>query len=704
MKTNSKIILLIGFCLSFQLVTAQEFLSGLRLPSRPSNARASVEQVQTLPFFEDFSTSRVYPDSTKWSDRGAFVNDGFPLLPPSRNAATLDVLDEIGAVYDFAISNPFIAEHLTSVRIRLDSVFGPEPCAITPADSVYLSFYYQPQGLGNAPEAGDSLVLEFGITEQHKAFFGLDYVNYSADEILQQVQTDTLFPGDTVWAFGNCLPHFFVIVRDTLTSGSSAVTSMPCDSIFYTVTDTTWYHVWSTPGQELQSFMEENNGNYFRQVMIPVTNLRYFSPNFFIRFSNYASIVNSSQANGRGNEDNWNIDLVYLNIGRSLLDTGHPLVCFSGQAPSFLKRYKSMPYKHYRSNSTMALNEQIQLHIANLDCQPRNINYFYRVDQVGGGQSYTYGHAACEAPPYQEAGFLTCSGEQAALACPFVAQTFSILTDRDTTSYLIRHYVSDTSCNPPLVDSLVYHQGFYNYFAYDDGIPEQGYGVEPAGSCFAVKFDLTTPDTIAGVQLLFNHTLRDANDDYFDIVIWKDNNGHPGKEITGLNNQKVRWSDHIFEYVYYPLNNQAVIASGTIYVGIEQQGAEIINIGFDKSTDNSAYNFYNSNGSWLQSQLPGSLCIRPVVGKSYYIGLKDTDTEETALQLFPNPASSTLHLGGIGSNRLASIDLYDLTGRLLQHLEYQTEISVSEFTDGLYFINITTDDGKVLAKKFMVSK
>ena len=255
-----------------------------------------------------------------------------------------------------------------------------------------------------------------------------------------------------------------------------------------------------------------------------------------------------------------------------------------------------------------------------------------------------------------------------------------------------------------MVDSLVYHQGFYNYFAYDDGIPEQGYGVEPAGSCFAVKFDLTMPDTIAGVQLLFNHTLRDANDDYFNIVIWKDNNGHPGKEITRLNNQKVRWNDHIFEYVYYPLNNQAVIASGTIYVGIEQQGAEIINIGFDKSTDNSAYNFYNSNGSWLQSQLPGSLCIRPVVGKSYYIGLKDTDTEETTLQLFPNPVSSTLHLGGIGSNRLASIDLYDLTGRLLQHLEYQTEISVSEFTDGLYFINITTDDGKVFAKKFMVSK
>ena len=33
-----------------------------------------------------------------------------------------------------------------------------------------------------------------------------------------------------------------------------------------------------------------------------------------------------------------------------------------------------------------------------------------------------------------------------------------------------------------LVDSTIYHQGFYNYYAYDDGTPEMGYGLEPAGA------------------------------------------------------------------------------------------------------------------------------------------------------------------------------------------------------------------------------
>ena len=102
---------------------------------------------------DDFSHSDMYPDSTKWTDNNVLVNDGFPLCPPNRNGATFDVLDANGKVYSYAISNAFVAEYLTSARIRLDSIMEPEPRALTPADSIYLSFYYQPQGNGNAPEA-----------------------------------------------------------------------------------------------------------------------------------------------------------------------------------------------------------------------------------------------------------------------------------------------------------------------------------------------------------------------------------------------------------------------------------------------------------------------------------------------------------------------------------------------------------------------
>ena len=166
MKTSFKIAalaIILGFFAHQS--QAQEILMGFQSGTEPApTAKATKSPVVTLPFFDDFSKSRVYPDATKWTDRNVLVNDGFPLNPPTRNAVTLDVLDENGKVYSYAISNPFVAEYLTSARIRLDSIFEPTVRAISPAESVYFSFYYQPQGNGNPPEDQDSLVLQFGTT------------------------------------------------------------------------------------------------------------------------------------------------------------------------------------------------------------------------------------------------------------------------------------------------------------------------------------------------------------------------------------------------------------------------------------------------------------------------------------------------------------------------------------------------------------
>jgi hypothetical protein len=50
----------------------------------------------TLPFFEDFSILKVYPDQSKWDGISAFVNSSFPDLPPSIGVATLDAIDANG--------------------------------------------------------------------------------------------------------------------------------------------------------------------------------------------------------------------------------------------------------------------------------------------------------------------------------------------------------------------------------------------------------------------------------------------------------------------------------------------------------------------------------------------------------------------------------------------------------------------------------
>lgn len=705
-KTNLKMTFkVLGLVMTFGCMTCQAFAQEILTPFRGTTEKAPVRrgvaEARFLPFFDDFSHSTLYPDSTKWTDNNVLVNDGFPLCPPNRNGATFDVLDANGRVYDYAISNAFVSEYLTSVRIRLDSIMEPEPRALTPADSIYLSFYYQPQGNGNSPETQDSLVLQFGTTTERQEFLFLDYQNYSIADVFAEMQVDTLFPGDTVWASVGCQPGMFTIITDTLTPLTEGTIAVPCDSVFITVADTTWYHIWSVPGQRLDSFMLHNGGQYFEQVMIPIRDLKFFRNDFYFRFYNYASIVGSLQPSNRSNEDNWNIDFVYLNINRTADDTDYPMLTFSGKRPSFFNRYQSIPYRQYRVNPNSSIRENLEIDIANLDGIDHEAYYYYKVQQIGGGQHYTRSLDPVTIHPYRESGYLICpeyGGESP--ACPYVGELFALNMWYDSVSYQISHYVFDSTCTPPLSDSMIYRLGMYNYYAYDDGIPELGFGVRPAGGRFAVRFDLADYDTIQGVQLLFNHTLNDANNKYFDIVIWKDENGKPGEEIYRLSGQRPQWQEQIYRFSYYEFD-KTVAFSGAYYIGIEQRSDDLINIGFDTSIDNIQYNFINTNGSWQPSSMHGSLMIRPVVGSSYYIGLQETN-ETATLNLYPNPAQSTLHLqSNIKGGQLC---IFDLTGRKVYQSEYQTEIPVSQLNDGLYFLNITTNEGQVINQKFVIRK
>ena len=699
-KMNFKVFALaLSFGLFALHASAQEMLTNYKTTTENAPTKRGVAEARFLPFFDDFSHSNLYPDSTKWTDNNVLVNEGFPLCPPNRNGVTFDVLDANGKVYNYAISNAFVAEYLTSARIRLDSIMEPKPRALTPADSVYLSFYYQPQGNGNAPEAQDSLVLQFGTTTEHQEFLFLDYQNYSISDIFAEMQVDTLFPGDTVWASVGCQPGLFTIITDTLTPMTQGSIAVPCDSVFTTVADTTWYHIWSVPGQRLDSFMVHNGGQYFEQVMIPIRDLKYFQDNFYFRFYNYASIVNSSLPSDRSNEDNWNIDFVYLNINRSVNDINYPMLTFSGQRPSFFNRYQSIPYRQYRINPNSAMRENLDIDIANLDGIDHEAYYYYKVDQIGGNQHYLRTLDPVTIHPYREDGFLNCPEYGESPACPYVGELFTLNMWYDSVSYQVSHYVFDSTANPPLADSMFYRVGMYNYYAYDDGIPELGYGLSNPGGKFAVRFDISEYDTIQGVQMLFNHTLNDANNKYFDIVVWKDENGKPGEEIYRLSGRRPEWQEQIYRFSYYKFDETVALANA-FYIGIEQMEGGLINIGFDASIDNSQYNFVNTNGSWQQSSKHGSLMIRPVVGASYYIGVQEN--EEKNLRLYPNPVSSVLHLEGDFEN--GQVCLYDIVGRKVYQSEYQHEISVSNLNDGLYFIQIITAEGQVINQKFIIRK
>ena len=621
------IILLIGLNCH-----AQEYLNGFSYEAKDSNeninTRSRSEAIQ-LPFFDDFTKSDVYTDAVKWQNNNVLVNSGFPVFPTNYNAATFDVLDQAGKVYSHAISSPFIADSLISKPISLKN--------LTPADSVYLSFYYQPQGNGDAPEESDSLVLMIGC------------------------QTDTSL---------------------------------------------VWNHVWSAEGMTLDSFLLANDGKYFKQIMIPVVDEKYFGNEIVILFYNYGSIPPSMYPNDRSNVDNWNVDFIYLNKKRTFNDITFPLVTFSEKAPSLLKRYQSMPYRQYVSNPTVAVVTDYNMYIANLDSVGASTQYTMYVENAVSGWNYDYSSKWCNISPFATNGFQNCDGDNSTQACPRLKNfLFDMNDDVDTATYHITHIISvDESTSNAKGDTLYGVQSFKNYYAYDDGIPERGYGVVPGESCFASQFSISMPDILCGVYLLFNRTHKDANYDFFDIVVWNNNNGKPGNEFYRLKNQRPIWDDEeIYKFAYYPFD-EILKVNGTIYVGIMQHEKESINIGFDTSNDNSQYNFYDVGYGWENSEMQGSLMIRPALGSDMTFIKEENVIQKTRLGLHPNPSNNVINISELEADLCEEIMIFDMTGRLMKHFTNNVNLDVSDLPDGLYMMRVVTGEGKRYTEKFMISK
>lgn len=112
----------------------------------------------TLPFFDDFAngaSTLYYPNCSHWQDNQAYVNQSMAYNPPSIGVATLDGLDETGQPYIKGASTAlaYPADTLTSQYIDLSTK--------NTGSKIFLSFFYQPQGLSDRPESTDSLFVDF---------------------------------------------------------------------------------------------------------------------------------------------------------------------------------------------------------------------------------------------------------------------------------------------------------------------------------------------------------------------------------------------------------------------------------------------------------------------------------------------------------------------------------------------------------------
>ena len=695
---------LFSFVFVFFSGSAQEVLTGLRV--NKSVAREAAKHTLSLPtrtdglhlpFVDDFSNYMGYPSSALWQDRYAYVNRTFAIQPPTLGVVTLDALDEKGNVYAHADGAGFKADLLTSLPIRLDYNFTLNR-EMRVSDSLYLSFYYQPAGgslsgvewerLGNRPEGRDSLILEFGYATGDTIFLGYEYCDYYLGEDESYVIGDTLF--------NPFMPDNYYIFDHAAFPGD--LISLPCNELYGP--EIYWEHIWSTPGELLDNWIAENPLQYFKQVLIPITDSRWFVNNFQFRFRNLASLEDNAIVGWASNVDQWNIDYVRLDVNRSQNDRYPNDLAFVMPTTSILKEYQAMPWSQYRDSD---LASAFDNKMANLSQNVKNSEYTFNIRKVGGGQVASYLTNNENAYPYYDHGL----HDVPAHATP--AFNFSSLpTDAaDSASFIITHIFKevgvgdDRRCN----DTCIFEQKFSNYYAYDDGTAEAGYSILSTMTIpeayFAMRFTLAQPDTLRAVKMWFNAVLENANFEEFTMMVWGDNGNRPGEVLYEQAHQLPSHADAYTDFVTYRLDEPVAI-SGTFYVGFYQDHSVQLNIGFDQNTDSRSHFLYKTTGVWCEPFLKGTPMIRPVIGAPIPVPVSVTEQDYTYILVYPNPTSDILNVALPEQCVVANCRIFDAFGRLVDSRHGAVDsINVSHLSPGLYLLQLTDAAGHVFTQKFV---
>jgi len=238
-----------------------------------------------------------------------------------------------------------------------------------------------------------------------------------------------------------------------------------------------------------------------------------------------------------------------------------------------------------------------------------------------------------------------------------------------------------------------------NYYAYDDGSAEAGFGLKGQGmqnASAAVRFNSFIPDSLRAVDMYFNQVVDSLNlDYYFYLNVWDENNGIPGELLYSQIGERPVYTSSLNKPFRYELDS-AIFVQDIFYVGWTKTVDKFSNIGFDLNRNNSANNFYTLGGEWTKSTIPGTIMLRPVLSKTpLKVDNRQNNLPTGSINIYPNPAHSFIHIDLKDQNPTEmSVEIYDLSGRLILHHHSRSDESIytGDLKNGIYFLRISLHD------------
>ena len=579
-----------------------------------------------LPFWDDFSFNNSvdeYASDSLWMfGKSVRVNTGMGINPPTLKVATFDGLDSLGLSYNATTPTARgLADKLTSKFINMDTV------ATSLRTNVFISFYYQYEGNGEAPDIGENDYLSLWLKNDSS-----EWVQVWSDTLA--VHDPTKFYPVKVFINDTCPrcfhPYFqfrfqnnarlsgpfdtwnldYVYINNGKQQYAPYYGDLPDRAIATPLTSVFGkYH--SLPVNHLLVA----NDTVYTKPTITANNMRSDQVSFAQPVSLVASLTTTSRAN-------------------------HVITQTTSQVDSL-----SANLIYFNKPSTFTLNAIPSLSSLDPATDSIGLKVFVRLN--------TKDDSVKTDSPFNSGDYDT------------VAYKGLNFRYNDTTSTFFK---------------------LTNYYAYDDGEAEYAVTLTEAGTSLAYEFDMVTAqaDTLTEVDVYFPHVGDESNQTLL-FQVWND------LTLSPLSSNTIavqRTANNTFMKI--PID-PAILVQNKFYVGWTQNAQATVGVGYDKNSDSGDKIFVNLDGSWYNNAdatinpvvLHGNLMIRPVFGRNTNVLTAVAEQEKSFA--YPNPNQGVFNLDG----EIYNVKVVDVTGKNVSFVQEdfyrKTQITLNA-SSGIYIV------------------
>lgn len=468
-----------------------------------------------------------------------------------------------------------------------------------------------------------------------------------------------------------------------------------------------WISVWNK-----NNVPQVDDSTFFHQF-ITIEDAQFFHNGFQFRFQSFGKLS--------GNFDVWNIDYVMLDENKLAADSIAPDISYVRASTSLLKNYTSIPLKQFEANKDNELADTIFFLARSLNFELKNYtivdstSYIKNISIPEVFQDLTTQFIPNFTKPYQtrpqvhqiQKDLIDLNHQPTNIAYQ------STISPNDATigdSFPLNSVESTVSrLNFNINNQFWNYTPISNYYSYDDGTAEVGFGVTTNLGRVAVKYHMNVPDTITGLKICFPSLNTEyENSSIVLLVMTGINNGSSNQNILYKESVPMKHPSGLNGFYEYTFTTPLFLnlTNADFFVGYQQTSTNKILVGFDKNTDSRGNIFFRTSTNWQEfDDEPGSVMIRPIFGNRLVTGTTPAITTLDAA-VYPNPTTGIINITG----KIAKATLYDLTGREVQHEDFDSSdafstnsLDASNLQNGLYLLHLENENAREI-KKIIIAK